>query len=852
MSERIEVTTRPPVLDSETASIGQMVDSKTISELPVPGGGVFYLVLLAGESLTTPVTAMIDPTSPRLGEALAVAGTRSSNTEFSLDGMTTMSRTISAKMVPMEAVREFKIDVSTADASQGHSAGGFVNTTLKSGTNQLHGTLWLFHHDKNMHAMDYFAKQFLNNPATGPITDTKLALAQPSNNINRSGISVGGPVYIPGVYNGKNRTFWMYTWETFHWRRSTGGQYTVPTDAERAGDFSSLLKINSTYQIYDPATITAAAAGRYSRLPLPGNVIPASRIEPLARTMQAYWPEPNNPGTIDGINNYFSALPFQTYNNNHVIRLDHAFNERNKISLSGTIYDQPHYTTTTLPLAANGNATDDAVKYFVMEYVRILSPSLVLNIRAGTTYWSRDTYPLSQGLDLTTLGFSPSLVRQLGPDARYFPNLVVTGYQALGVAGTNEYFDNTPSLAGSLMKSLGKHSIRVGADMRALRESASNVGNASPQFTFGTAYTNGPLDNSPASPIGQGLASFLLGVPTAGQVTRNPSYAEQSTYYGFYVQDDFKVTPRLTLNLGLRYELEGAPTERYNRSERTFLTDVANPIQAQAQASYALAPISSIPAAAFRTPGGVTFAGVGGEPRTLWQPDRNNFAPRLGLVYALNSKTVIRSGYAVMYDTLGINHQSVIQTGFGQPTNVIPSVDNGQTFIASLANPFPNGIQDAPGAALGLKTYLGRAITFYDSHPVTPYMQRWNVGIQREVRRGIRLDVSYVGNRGTKLQITRQLDPIPAQYLSTLPVRDATAINFLSASVANPFASIPEFAGSGMTGTTVARSQLLKPFPEFTGVTAPLNTGYSWYRRAGSSRATGFRLPTRSRSSWRG
>jgi hypothetical protein len=846
VSERVEVTAPPPVLDSETASMAHMMDSKTISELPVPGGGVYSLMLLAGEPLATAVTAMIDPTTPRLGAALAVAGTRSNNTEFSLDGMPTMSRTMSAKMVPMEAVREFRMDVSTADASLGHSAGGFVNTSLKSGTNQIHGAVWEFNHSHATRAMDYFAKRWYNDPSTGPLTDSKLSIAQPSNNINRNGISIGGPVVIPRLYNGRNRTFFMYTYETFHWRRSTGNSYTVPTAAQRRGDFSALLALGSQYQIYDPATVVPAAAGRYSRQPLPGNIVPASRISPIARNIIEYWPAPNATGTADGVNNYFSPQPFQTHNNNHVVRFDQVFNERNKFSFSGTIYDQPHYGTVTLPNIANEQYTDDAVRYFVMEYVRILSPSFVLSARAGTTYWSRQIAPRSVGMDLTTLGFSSAVANLLGSDGRYFPTVSVNGYTALGVNGRNGYFDNTPVLAVNLTKTTGRHSLRFGTDMRALRESSFALGQAAGQYVFNTDWTRGPLDNAAAAPMGQGLAAMLFGLPTGGQVTRNPSYAEQSTYYGFYLQDDFKVTPRLTLNLGLRYEVEGAPTERYNRSVRSFDMGVANPIEADARAAYARAPIAEIAAADFRTPGGVTFAGVNGQSRGLWQPDRNNFGPRIGLAWTLNPRTVIRAGYSIMYDPVGINHQSVIQTGFEQPTNLIASLDNGQHYIATLSNPFPTGIQEAPGASRGLKTYLGRAISYYDSGSRNPYMQRWILDVQRELRRGILLDVSYLGNRGTKLLITRQLDPIPAKYLSTSPVRDNTVNSLLTANVTNPFATIADFAGSGFTGPTIARSQLLKPYPQFTGVTAPFPAGASWYHslrtRLESRFAAGYRI----------
>ena len=829
VSERMEVTASTSVLDTETSGSSQTMDSKTISEMPVPGGGVYSMMLMTGEAMNTAVTAMIDPTSPRLGSAISVAGTRSTNTEFSVDGMVTMSRTLSAKMVPMEAVREFRMDVTTADASMGHSAGGFVNTTLKSGTNQFHGAMWEFNHSAFMRAMDFFSKRFLNDPRTGPVNDAKRAIATPTNNINRNGFQLGGPIYIPKVYDGRNRSFFMFTWEKVHWRKSGGANYTVPTAAERSGDFSALLPLGSVYQIYDPNTVTAVANGRFSRLPLAGNIVPANRIDPIAAKLMQYWPMPNAVGTADGINNYFSGQPFQTHSDDIVIRLDHSINDRNKLSLSTTVWNQPDYGTNNFPNAENQQTTTDLIRYGVVEYVRILSPSLVMSIRGGFTYWSRLATPTSQGFDITSLGFPSTLQRILGPEGRFFPNVSVNGYTALGVSGKNGYADSTPVLAVNLTKAMGRHSLRFGADLRVLREAALSSQYAAGQYVFNSDWTRGPLDNAAAAPIGQGLASMLLGRPTGGQALRSPSYAEQSTYYGFYFQDDFKLTSKLTLNLGLRYEYEGAPTERFNRSVRGFIGDQPNPIQAQAQASYAKAQIAQVPAANFVTPGGVSFAGVGGLPHELWQPDRNNFAPRIGLAWSFAPLTVFRASYAILYDTLGINHQNVIQTGFEQPTNLVASLDNGQTFQATLANPFPNGILDAPGASLGMKTYLGRAVTFYDTHPLNPYMQRWMADIQREVRRGILLDISYVGNRGTKLLISRQVDPVPAQYLSTSPTRDNTTNALLTAAVTNPFANIAEFAGSGLNGPTTQRQQLLRPMPQFTGATASYPAGSSWY-----------------------
>jgi hypothetical protein len=264
------------------------------------------------------------------------------------------------------------------------------------------------------------------------------------------------------------------------------------------------------------------------------------------------------------------------------------------------------------------------------------------------------------------------------------------------------------------------------------------------------------------APIGQGLASMLLGIPTGGQVTINASRAEQSTFSGVYIQDDWRITRRLTVNIGLRYELEGPPTERFNRSIRGFDFSAQSPIAAQAKANYAKSPIPELPVNQFQVMGGLTFAGVNGNPRALWNADKNNFAPRVGLAFQLNAKTVIRAGYGIFYDAVGVDRQDVNQGGFNQATSIIPSNDNGRTYQATLANPFPSGLQLPTGAAGGLSTFLGRAASFFDENPVNPYMQRWSFSVQRELPGRMLVESSYVGNRGTKLGVQNQFTATPA------------------------------------------------------------------------------------------
>ncbi len=241
------------------------------------------------------------------------------------------------------------------------------------------------------------------------------------------------------------------------------------------------------------------------------------------------------------------------------------------------------------------------------------------------------------------------------------------------------------------------------------------------------------------------------------------------------------------------------------------------------------APIPEVPVTAFHTAGGLLFAGVGSQPHALWSPDRNNIAPRIGLALLLTPKMVLRGGYGIFFDTMGIDRQHVNQGGFNQPTNVVPSLDNGQTFIATLSNPFPNGLDVPLGAAGGLSTFLGRGVTYFNGNPLNSYMQRWSLSLQRQLPFRSVVEASYVGNRGTKLDVSRELNPVPRQYFSTSPVRDQNTIDYLGAQVTNPFFGIAEFTGSGLGNQRVGRSALLRPYPQFTSIATSFPAGWSYY-----------------------
>jgi outer membrane receptor protein involved in Fe transport len=690
---------------------------------------------------------------------------------------------------PADMVQEYKVQTSTFDASVGHSPGGVINVSLRSGANALRGSLYNFHNNNVLQGIDFFQRQYLYDPSTGPVTEAKRKEVAPQHVINRYGATAAGPVWLPGLYNGRDRSFWTYGFEGLIRPGTERGGYshTVPTLRHRQGDFSELLALGTRYQIYDPATIQPAAGGRFSRQPLSANIIPASRLDGMARNLLQYWPEPNTAGSSDGRLNYFRPLRSQNEYSSHTVRADHNFSQDHRIFARYSQTHQLFRSGQNFPNIANGNTRHRYNKSGGFDDVYVFNPTLLLNFRYGFSRFIQTFDPLGKDFDLVAAGFSKDLVARLDPAGITFPQIAVDQIAQLGSTYVTGAYTNYHTWAGDLTHTRGNHSLRFGGEYRLFREHALNYNYSTPRLEFGSAYTNGPLDNSPAAPIGQGLASYLFGIPTGGRIDVNASYAEQSTYAALYAQDDWKLTPRLTLNLGLRYEYEGPPTERFNRSVLAFDFSTANPIEAQARANYAAAPIPEVPLERFRATGGLTFAGVGGNPRRLWIRDPLSLSPRFGLAYSLHSKTILRAGYGVFFVPLGVDRSTVNQSGYTQRTNLTASTDNGQTFIASLANPFPQGFQQPPGASGGLATDVGMGVSFFDQKARNGYLQRWSFGLQQELPQRVLLEATYVGSRAVKLAAGRQYNPVPAAYLSRSPVRDQATIDRLTSQVANPF-----------------------------------------------------------------
>lgn len=818
VAESIQVTAETPLLSTAEASLGQVIDEKRITELPLFAGNAMDLVHLA--------PGTVNGTDMRLRKApfnsapsqFSTDGSGNNNNEFTIDGVSNTYSDGTAPRVafspPAASISEFRVQTAAFDAAVGHTQGALVNVSTKGGTNEFHGAAWWWLRHSKLDAPTIFQNR----------SGQKLPIYQD----NRYGLAGGAPIILPKLYNGKNKTFWHFTWEANKFGDPNVGASTstVPREAWRNGDLSDLLRINSTYQIYDPGTIQAAPGGRFSRQPFAGNIIPASRIHPVAKKTLALYPLPNAPGTADGRQNFFlSGKALEDYWTT-IGRFDHAFSENHRMFVRVHRDWWEEDKNRSFGDNTNGIILNRINRGIALDDVYIFSPSFLLNIRYGLTQQEFPERRVSSGFDLASLGFSPNLVNLVDKSKATIPRVETGSLTQLSnwEQGDGATASLTHSFVGNFTWLRGNHNLRFGPEFRVYREFRNRYPtDVSPHFIFNNLWGRGQLDNSAAPPVGGELVALLLGIP-GGNMTRSGSYAEQDKYFGLYIQDDWKMTRRLTLNLGLRVEHESPIAERFNRSVRGFAGEQANPIQATAQANYARSPIPELPINQFRVLGGLTFTGVDGNPREYWSGQAIGWMPRIGLAFQLLPKTVLRGGYGIFYGSIGVNRTNSNLIGFSQNTPIQPSLDNGLTFVASLDNPYPGGLIPAQGASGGLRTNLAQDISFFAPQRKQPYAQRFSFGIQQEVPQGFVVEASYVGNRATRIPVTRQINPPPAQYLSTLPTRDQTTINFLTQSFPNPF-----LGTNPVSTTTASRMQLLRPFPHFNNVQFDDHAGYAWY-----------------------
>lgn len=819
--ETVTVRAETPLLEAGSGSTGQVIDSTRLELMPLSDGNPFTLIRMASGIETFGDLRYFRPFDNNAVAEFSSAGSPTANA-YTIDGApNNVHRQGNADgrmgfTPPAGAVEEFKVQTSSFDAQQGRSAGATVNVAMKGGTNTYRGDSYFYYRDESMAENEYFLR--LRGQPEPPLDYT------------RRGFNLGGPVRVGTLYDGRRRTFFFTAWEWLDDKFPDASQRTVPTVKMRQGDFSELL--SQGIVIYDPATARQDGT-RIRRDPFPGNVIPANRLSPIALEILKYFPLPNQAGNALGEDNYISGVTRNDdyYTQNY--RIDHQLSTNHKISArlarNNRKEQRGHWTGEVNGVVPTGFHMFRINDQVAGDYVWTMGPTSVLNVRGS---WGRfqeyDRRPTQDTFDPASLGFSPSVV-PLFRGYKYFPQIDLNDFDDIGSTWLGGITSQGWAFQPTWTKLKGKHSLRTGYDFRVNREDELFDGHAAGLYQFRGNFTR-ELDNSTIR-HGQDLASMMLGIVTGGRIEQFGDRFNQVFYHGAFVQDDWRVANRLTLNLGVRYEYETAPTERFDRNVRGFDPNAELAITQRALAAYAANPIPELPVGAFNPRGGVQF--VTKENRQFWKPDVNNVQPRLGFAYRFTGRTIVRGGWAI-YTQPSYVHGSR-QLGFSANTNIVPTLDTGLTFRSTLFNPFPDGaLVDPVGQTLGVNTNVGGTLTrFYDDIDFrNGQAMRTVIGIQHELPGRWVVEANYVGTRAYDLRTDVQVNALPPHLLSTSPIRDQARIDYLNSTsstggVPNPLWNL--VPGTNLNGQFTSRQRLLRPFPAFESIEGRRYDGSSEY-----------------------
>lgn len=886
LAETVSVTAEAPLLETNAVTSGRVIDNKSLMELPVMGNSALLLVKLAPGVQTGGVNNYLALHSNVGGSDYSVSGNIGGNA-WTLDGSPNQGPSRRTAYLPYtDAIAEFKVETNNFDAGIGQTTGAAITMISKSGTNSLHGTLTWQHWQQRWQGTPFFVKQNYYRRIAAAEAAGNTALAnelrsqdkQPPGRSNNWGVSLGGPVVLPKLYDGKNKLFWFFTYNGFKDVKvedPANINRTVPTLRNREGDFSDLLQVRTSPQrfiVHDPTSIARdpARPNNFIRTPFPGNIIPRSRIaNPAFDAFLKIYPLPNReiPVGDEPVNNYLAnQTPYNWDYYAYSNRVDFQINDqwrmfgRWSVNNFGPEDRADWVYETARGLARNGlvrnNKGGNIDVIYTQSATRMWNFNIAMNqFREGNLHQKAWEFkPTSVGL--------PAYMDEQAGSQHLLPFMNIEGYSTVspsGYAVWTRYRQMTAKLEGTLI--LGKHSLRTAVDNRNQFRTGGGGGNTSGNFVFNQQYLRRNDDTlTPASNLGLSWAAFMLGIPTSATVATNDSFATHTPYYAWFLQDTWRVSAKLTLNLGLRLEYERGATERFNRMVGNWDPTAPIPIAAGAEAAYAANPIPELAPSAFRVVGGNTYVGVNGAPRELYRSELM-WLPRFGAAYQLDSKTVLRGGYGIFFDTLNVLNYGPNQFNFSRTTSAIISNDFGQTWGAATApypaeanpnnfrsilnDPFPvraDGTRfDVPTRnALGAMAYQGRGFGYVDWNTPHPRQQRWQAGVQRQFGASMVLTAFYAGTYADRIsQFSsagnvpgRPMQPLPAEFWVSGLTRDESAQRLLNANVPNPF-FIGNFrredfsdlvwadmnANSFFTQRIIARNRLLRPFPNINGLT---------------------------------
>lgn len=815
VTETVEVSAAVASVEFNTGSMTQAVTGKMLQEVPILTRSPFIFAILnpavVGQYWDREHNY---PFYSFSHGGWDIGGSTGGRNALLLDGVDTRMTTHASYAPTIDALQEFVVIQNPVDAEYGNSAGAAITMSTKSGTNELHGSVY------------YFGR----NPALNAMPNRVTRERSVIRNHIGGGVA-GGPIYLPGIYDGRNKAFWFFSFEK--WKAvqpARLGGMTLPTDLERTGDFSqSLNKFGGLRTIFDPmTTVFDSATNRVTRTPFPGNRIPASMLDRSAQELLKYIWKPNNPGV--GPNralNWTHQQMIDTKYNNLSIRTDYQFNERwrmftryswsNDSNIERQPVDSPAYSTWDASLGESMNA--------VANLDGTITPSTFFNFRYGFTN-TRIDFSLPYGhVDKKvwetiwpTRWWELALSETPKP---FFPYIELSDARFGLIGGWNLHPDQH-SFSGTLLKQAGNHYMKFGSKVIHLRSDA--VLPWWDGFYFDAGMTSSTFINPPVDVSGDAWASFLLGYPSSGATNYSAWRRTRSTHVSLFFQDDWKLSRRWTLNLGVRYEYDQAPTE-VNRRLSRFL-DLSDPIPELQPAPPNWPDLSAYGAFPPRFNGAFYF--LDDIRDRLFHAPRDVFQPRIGVAFRIDDATSLRFGYSryaiPFLSVLGSNWY-LPNPGFNARTPILEPLEGKPR--TRLADPFPaavNPVQQPVGNRRGRYHQLGDEVVFFNQYPRQPVNDRFNLSLQRQLPKQIRLDITFFTNLGHDA-------PYPGIWGNNMTGENENMMDpalwyrfkgELNRSVPNPFynlLTVDKFPGPLRYQRTVRLADLLKPYPHYTSIT---------------------------------
>ena len=790
----VEVTSAEPVVDNGTSYNGQLIDSQKLQNLPNPGRNPFLF-----SKLDNSVTPVGDPRFVRFQDQsgssqISIAGAPISSNNYLIDGIPITDFSNRAVIIPsLEATDNVKVQANTYDAEIGRTSGGNFNTTLRSGSSALHGVL-----QGETRQTNWGANLWFNN---------RNGVARPAAEFYSYVGSLGGPIPMPNIkwIGGESKTFFQITEEGYRQRSpvTQAQSFPVPTLKMRGGDFSELLTGTTPRIIYNPYS-SRLVSGKVVRDPYPGNIIPTANINKVGQALLNAYPAPNAGFSAIGSLNFVGGDTLGDRADEFIGKIDHNFGTRWNTDVYYMHYGSKEPGGNALQSLAGSSSSYQLfrkVDAFGNQNTITLNPTTVLTVGFGFNRFPNDTQDISKGFDQTTLGLPSSYVSALAKTG--FPAITTSSANNLAYEGTSNsgpgiYFSR--NFVVGIAKSLGKHSVKAGYVFRKISYTYTSLSNASGTFGFDNSFTTSDNSSSTSSG-GADAADILLGLPSSGTVNLPSLLAITTGYHAFYLHDDYRVSSKITLNLGIRYEYEPGVHDRNNNYAVGFDRTVSNPISASSGVA---------------TLGGVQFAGQNGYGTSTGNMG-SKIAPRGGIAVQVTPNTVVKGGIGLFFPPL-------VYTGLQTPgyTGVSSYATNSVNGLPgnTLSNPYPAGLVKPSGNSLGYSTALGSTLSVIDQSRKAPSYTSYSLELEQQLPFGIAMKMGYVGGHGNNLSNSTNINQLGDSNYTL----GATALN---TSVTNPYAGK---GGAGAIGNaTVARYQLLRPFAEFTTISSLVSNGVSDY-----------------------